>query len=156
MFKLPPLHHLLLPALCIVLGLSGALAADASPANDYRTVELAKFVDQSRTPAGQRIILRPTGVSFVATLHRLPEPQTTAYLRQVLGMMKVAEAGDVTQRIVVSFGKDRFLPVYIEAAAAKRLSQNARAGERRRFYALHVYNYSKGPALVVTTFGERE
>ena len=32
----------------------------------------------------------------------------------------------------------------------------AQVGERRRFYALHVYNYSKGPALVVTSFGERE
>lgn len=135
-----------------------AEAADgaAEPTAQYRKVELPRLVEDARTPPGQRIILQPTPVSFVAAIHRLPERQTTDYLRKVLDMMKVAEAAEVGERIVVTYGDGQFLPLYIESAAARRLAGSAQVGERRRFYALHVYNYSKGPALVVTSFGERE
>ena len=123
---------------------------------DYPPVTLPSFVDQSRTPAGQRIILRPTPVSFVATIHRMPEQQTTRYLKQVMNMMQVSAAGDVSQRIVVRYGDNQYLPLYINDEAAARLGEQAQAGEQRRFYALHVYNYSKGPALIVVSFGGRE
>lgn len=129
-------------------------AADASA--QYRKVDLPRLIEDARTPPGQRIILQPAPVSFVAEIHRLPERQTTDYLRKVLDMMKVGEAAEVGERIVVAYGDGQYLPLYIESAAARRLAESAQVGERRRFYALHVYNYSKGPALVVTSFGERE
>lgn len=135
-----------------------ALAADGAVdgAAQYRKVDLPVLVEGARTPPGQRIILQPAPVSFVAEIHRLPERQTTDYLRKVLDMMRVAEASEVGERIVVSYGEGQYLPMYIETSAARRLSETGQVGERRRFYALHVYNYSKGPALVVTSFGERE
>lgn len=136
---------------------AAAPPAAASPEQSYERVELATLVDKSRTAMpGQKIILRPTPVSFTATLVRLPEPQRADYLTQALQMMRVGEVPEVKERIVLGYGDERFLIAYIEAATARRLAATAKAGERRRFYALHAYNYSKGPALLVTSFGERE
>jgi hypothetical protein len=156
------LRHL--RALCAACLLATALPAAAeappaaaSPEQSYERVDLTSLVDKSRTAMpGQKIILRPTTVSFTATLVRLPEPQRADYLTQALQMMRVGEVPEVKERIVLGYGDDRYLTAYIEAATARRLAATAKAGERRRFYALHAYNYSKGPALLVTSFGERE
>ncbi len=64
-------------------------------------------------------------MSFVAEIHRLPERQTTDYLRKVLDMIEVAEAAEVGERIVVAYGDGQYLPLYIESAAARRLAESA-------------------------------
>lgn len=134
------------------------LAATAAPAAAaYQPVDFAQLVASSRTPVpGQKIILRPSPVSFSATLLQMPVPQRSDYLRQVLALMQSTNTPKVEQRVVLGYAPDKGMPVYIEQAAAQRLAREAKAGERRRFYALHVYNYSKGPALVVTSLGPRE
>lgn len=152
-------YVLMLSLLCGVLPARAATAPVAAPAPGaaYQPVDLARLVETSRTPvAGQKIILRPSPVSFSATLLQMPVAQRSEYLRQVLAMMQTATPPKVEQRVVLGYAPDKGLPVYIEQAAALRLAREARLGEQRRFYALHVYNYSKGPALVVTSFGPRE
>lgn len=144
-----------------LIGLCWALpaqaAAPAAVEQSYQQVELARLVESSRTPvAGQKIVIRPSPVSFSATLLQMPVPQRSDYLRQVLGMMQTARVPTVEQRVVLGYGDNKGMPAYIEQVAARRLAAEAKAGERRRFYALHVYNYSKGPALVITSFGARE
>lgn len=125
--------------------------------SSYRQVELEKLVDGSRTEIpGQRIVLRPENLSFVAVLEDLPAPQRAEYLTSVLHMMQASEVPEVRQRIVLRYGDERFLTAYIESEVARRLEETAKVGERRRFYALHVYNYSKGPALLITSFGDAE
>lgn len=156
--------HLLILALCAAVPAHAASAADAgrapavaSVADAYQPVDFARLVETSRTPVpGQKIILRPTPVSFSATLLQMPVAQRSDYLRQVLALMQSANTPKVEQRVVLGYAPDKGMPVYIEQAAAQRLLREAKAGDRRRFYALHVYNYSKGPALVVTSFGPRE
>ncbi|THF62688.1 hypothetical protein [Pseudothauera rhizosphaerae] len=135
----------------------GPAAAQDGTQAGYRPVDLKEFVDGSRTEiAGQRIVLRPENVSFVAVLEDPPAPQRAEYLTSVLHMMQASEVPEVRQRIVLRYGDERFLTAYIEAGVARRLAETAKVGERRRFYALHVYNYSKGPALLITSFGDAE
>lgn len=155
--------HVLILALCGLMPAHAATSAAApvaarpAAAETYQPVDLAKLVEASRTAVpGQKIILRPSPVSFSATLLQMPVAQRSDYLRQVLAMMQTNAVPKVEQRVVLSYAPDKGLPVYVEQAAAQRLAREARVGERRRFYALHVYNYSKGPALVVTSFGPRE
>ena len=134
-----------------------AWAGGASLPKPYQPVELATLIETSRTPvAGQKIIIRPNPVSFSATLLQGPKAQRSDYLRQVLSMMPPEPMPQVQQGIVLGYGNSQGMPAYIDQAIAKRLQTELKIGERRRFYALHVYNYSKGPALVVTGFGERE
>lgn len=129
-------------------------AGQAAPADmGYKAVDLAELVRTVRTP--QRIIISPTPISFTAKLEALPRAQKTDYLNKAMGMMQMSQPPKVSQAILLGYGADGRLPAYIEEAAAARLAREAKAGETRKFYAFHVYNYSKGPALVVVSFGDR-
>lgn len=130
---------------------SAQSAQSAQPAAAYKEVDLAELVKKVRSP--QRIILNPYPVSFTATLAALPRAQKSDYLNQAMAMMQMSQPPRVSKAILLGHGSDGRLPAYIEDAAAARLAKEVRAGEKRKFYAFHVYNYSKGPALVVVSFG---
>lgn len=127
----------------------------ASAAQSYKAVNLGELVDKSRTEiAGQRIIFVPTPVKFEARLSALPAPQKAEYLQSALAMMKVSTVPKVSQRIGLDYGGDKSLAAYIEDGTAQRLGKSAKLGQTLTFYALHVYNNNRGPALVVTSFAE--
>lgn len=125
------------------------------PASSYKPVQLGELVEKSRTEiAGQRIIFAPTAVKFQARLSALPAPQKTEYLQSALAMMKVSTVPKVSQRIGLDYGGDKALAAYIEDSTAARLAKTAKLGQALTFYALHIYNNNRGPALVVTSFAE--
>lgn len=119
----------------------------------YKEVNLAELVKTTRSP--QRIILNPYPVSFTAKLEALPRAQKADYLNKAMGMMQMSQPPQVSRAVLLGHGADGKLPAYIEDAAAARLVKEAKPGETRKFYAFHVYNYSKGPALVIVSFGGR-
>ncbi|MBZ8141657.1 hypothetical protein CLD22_17340 [Rubrivivax gelatinosus] len=163
---MPPMHNAreillaLLAATALVAQAAPAATPTAAPApaasaadatDGFREVRLETFVPPARTP--QRIILRPSGVQFDAELAALPRPQKAEYLQQALQLMHVSEPPRVQQAVLLRYGRGETLVAYIDEAAAQRLAREVKVGEKRRFYAFHVYNYSRGPALVVTSFG---
>ena len=140
-------------------GLPAAAASSAAvdqagdPAAAYKDVDLKAMVASSRSEVpGQRIIFAPSPVKFRATLAAMPAPQKADYLKKALGMMGVGGTLQVSQRIGIGYGGDKALAAYIDDAAAARLSREAKVGQQLNFYAYHVYNHSRGPALVVTSF----
>lgn len=125
------------------------------PTAAYKDVDLKALVARSRTELpGQRIIFAPTPIRFRAVLGALPVAQKADYLHSALNMMKVSNPPQVKQRIGLDYGGDTLLSAYIEEDAAKRLAAAVKPGQARTFYAWHVYNYSRGPALLVTAFGD--
>lgn len=123
------------------------------PAAAYKDVDLKALVARSRTELpGQRIIFAPTPIRFRAVLGALPVAQKADYLHSALNMMKVSNPPQVRQRIGLDYGGETLLSAYIEEEAAKRLVAAVKPGQVRTFYAWHVYNYSRGPALLVTAF----
>lgn len=168
--KRPHLNRLPQPWLAI-LALALALAASAhaatpaapaastaaanakSPKAEYRPVELAAWVPALRSPT--RIILQPSGVSFNAELAGMPRPQKADYLQQALRTMQVSEPPQVGHAVLLKFGAaaEQQLVAYVDQHAAERMQRELRVGERREFFAFHVYNFSRGPALVITSFG---
>lgn len=134
---------------------NGIPSGTLDPAAAYKEVDLKELVSKAATGAsGQRIIFAPTAIRFKAALGALPVAQKADYLYTALGMMKVGNPPKVSQRIGIDFGGERLLPAYIEDGAATRLGKETRIGQSLTFYAYHVYNYSKGPALLVTSFSE--
>ena len=132
-----------------------AAEAPADPAAAYKDVDLKKLVANARTEIpGQRVIFAPTAVRFRAVLAAMPAPQKTDYLKKALGMMGIENIGNVSQRIGIDYGGDKALAAYIEDSAAARLGKEAKAGQPLQFYAYHVYNHARGPALVVTSFAQ--
>lgn len=134
---------------------AAASSAASDPAAAYKDVDLKTMVGNSRSEVpGQRIIFAPSPVKFRATLAAMPAPQKADYLKKALGMMGVGGTLQVSQRIGLDYGGDKALAAYIDDAAAARLTREARIGQQLNFYAYHVYNHSRGPALVVTSFGD--
>lgn len=124
-------------------------------AASYKEVSLKELVGKSRTDIpGQRIIFAPSPVKFQATLAVLPAPQKAEYLMSALAMMKVSDPPKVSQRIGLDFGGEKALAAYIDDAAAARLATTAKVGQKLTFYAFHVYNSNRGPALLITSFGQ--
>lgn len=135
---------------------TAAVATPAiDPAASHKEVDLKKLVAGSRTEVpGQRIIFAPSAVKFRATLATLPAPQKADYLMAALSLMKVSNPPKVSQRIGLDYGGDKALAVYIDDSVAARLANEVKPGEARTFYAFHVYNHSRGPALLVTSFAD--
>lgn len=128
-----------------------ALDANAT----YKQVDLKTLVAASRTEVpGQRIIFSPSPIRFRATLGALPSPQKSEYLMSALGMMKISNPPKVSQRIALDYGGERPIAAYIEDAAAARLARELKPGDARTFYAFHVYNSTRGPALLVMSFAD--
>lgn len=119
----------------------------------YKPVSLASWVPMLRTPG--RIILQPSGVSFQASLVGLPRPQKSDYLQFALRTMQVSQPPKVGHALLLRYGDapEQQLMAYVEDAVAARIGRELALGERREFFAFHVYNYAKGPALVITGFG---
>ncbi|MGQ0710517.1 MAG: hypothetical protein ACT4NV_12300 [Rhodoferax sp.] len=132
-----------------------ASTANTDTAASYKEVVLRDLVEKSRTDiAGQRIIFAPTAVKFRARLSAMPAPQKADYLMSALAMMRVSSPPKVSQRIGLDYGGDKGLAAYIDDGAAERLGRSAQPGQILTFYAFHVYNNNRGPALVVTAFSE--
>lgn len=139
-----------------------ATAGAAAPPSDlaslkdaYREVDLRRFVPASRTEKpGLRTLFVPARVKFRARLARLPIPQESSYLMQALNMTGVVNPPLVEHGIGLDYGGEKGLAAYIEKSAAEHLASTAKAGDTLTFYALHVYNNHRGPALVILAFGE--
>lgn len=123
------------------------------PAAAYKALDLKELVAKSRTEMpGQRIIFVPTAVKFRASLATMPAPQKTEYLMKALGLMRVPNPPKVSQSIGLDYGGEKGLMAYIDETAARRLSAEAKPGTSLLFYAWHVYNNPRGPALIITSF----
>jgi hypothetical protein len=135
---------------------AGVSAPTQTSGGDYKVVELATWVPSVRTPG--RVILQPKPVSFRAEYLDGPRPQKADYLQAALKMMQISEVPSVSQAVLLRYGPadGQQLVAYIEAAAAQRLRQDLKPGDKRQFYGFHVYNYAKGPALVITSYGLAE
>jgi hypothetical protein len=130
-----------------------ASAPAAAPQERYGEVDLKRLVPASRMTDGGRAIFEPRAVRFAARLHEGLKPQKAEYLQKVMGMMGAAEIPQVSQRVVIDYGGDKPLAVYVEDKVAERLKSEAKVGESYTFYAFHVYNNRYGPAMVITSFG---
>ncbi|MFT3822164.1 MAG: hypothetical protein QM750_31860 [Rubrivivax sp.] len=150
---LPAAAALLLPPPAVAAASPASAASEAEAKAEYKPVELASWVPPLRSPT--RIILRPTGVSFNAELAALPRPQKSDYLQLALRTMQVNQAPQVSRAVLLKYGSgaDQQLVAYVDDGTAERISKDLRVGDRREFFAFHVYNYSRGPALVITSFG---
>jgi hypothetical protein len=132
-----------------------AAAAPAAPQERYGEVDLKRLVPASRMTEGGRAIFEPRPVRFQARLQEGLKPQKAEYLQKVMGMMGATEIPQVSQRVVIDYGGDKPLAVYVEDKVAERLKNEAKVGEHYTFYAFHVYNNRYGPAMVITSFGSR-
>ena len=119
-------------------------------AGEYRQVNLDTFIATQRPAmAGTRTILVPSNVSFTGVLMEGPKPIKVSYLFEALSIMNVDPLPKVSHRMFVASREGKVMPVYVEDKALKAIRASLKVDEEALFKGYHVYNYSKGPAVVI-------
>lgn len=120
---------------------------------NFKPVELDSFIRRQKSPGGkQRIIKMADPVSFKARMKRYPEEKNMSYVYTALKMAGVEPLPTVDHRMFVESEQGRIIPVYVEKQAAAKLRTGLREEQSARFMGYHVYNYAKGPAILVVDF----
>lgn len=121
----------------------------------YKTVELDKLISGARKENDpRRYMIQPYGVQFTAQLQTAPKPGTFKLVYDALNFWDMKPLPEVTYSAFVRTPEGEVISVYIEKQAAQRMLEHLKPGEPTTFYALHIYNYSKGPRLLLMSFGE--
>lgn len=128
--------------------LSAVSAADIKP--EYTHVDLDRFISiQKPAMPGTRTILPPNDISFRGILMEGPKQIKIKYLFEALQIMNVDPLPKVSHRMFISSREGKVIPVYVEDNAIEEIKKTVKVDEEALFLAYHVYNYSKGPAVVV-------
>lgn len=125
---------------------------------DYAFIEdMAEFV-KTNVPqkAGTREILHDKLVVFDAIVKTKPEAQDTEYLELAMAVIKINPKPEVEHGMFVEVAKDVVIPVYLEKSVVtefdrlyERYGPEGFRDTKLRFAGVHIYNYSKGPAIII-------
>ena len=129
-------------------------APSAPERTKFQSINLDQVIANTRRDDGQRLILRPARpVKLDIEIMRLPETRKLEYIYTALrvggGLDPLPE---VSHRMFVKTRGGVIIPVYVEDMAALKIKDRLKVGQKVRFNAFHVYNYSKGPAFLVVGF----
>ncbi len=148
----PPAAKALL-SLCLAAWLFGGPSPNAA-ADDFIPIDIDAFVAEQRPMTqGTTSLLPPSPVRFVARLKQYPQPRKVEYLYQVLEFFPMDPRPEVNHRMFVTTPGGHILPVYVDDRAVEGIRDDLKEeGAEASFYGYHMYNYAKGPAILVTGF----
>lgn len=134
----------------VIVLTSGAYAQGRIGGAEEIQVNLDTFIaEQKPAMPGTRTILPPKRVGFSARLKSHPEKIAISYLFEALSLMQVSPLPKVSHRMFLESAEGLIIPVYVEDAAVGRIRAKSLDADPAQFSGYHVYNYSKGPAIVV-------
>ncbi len=142
----------------IVLSLNGfnmALAENKTIDDFYelesREVDLDRLITTSKmSQKGQRFIMKPKLIRFSATIQDKPKEAKADYLINALAMMGMADIPATNHQMFIRSDNDAIISVYVEDDLARMISENLKIEQKWIWYAIHSYNYYRGPALLIT------
>ncbi len=137
----------------LLLALAGLATANEPPAEpQYQDIDIDRLVETARPPkAGTSALFRPVPVRFGARIKQAPAKRKVEYLYTALSFFPLDPVPEVSHRMFLDTPGGHPLPVYVEDSLVKGLK---RLGEGTAVIVsgFHVYNYSKGPAILVTGY----
>jgi len=123
--------------------------------NQYASVELSAYIERNQLPKEledekKRLMLKPKLITFNSALVTKPKLGEFSLAYDALSFWKTDEPMPVINHS--AFVGDRkngpVIGVYVTDKAAKMLN-SLELDKPAAFYALHIYNYTKGPRLVI-------
>ena len=134
---------------CLLVAATLTLASGLA-AEERNVVDLDDYVERQRPPSeGSRMIFEPRPVTFTARVKSHPERIRVEYLYEALAMTKVSPLPRVSHQMFVESAGGRVIAVYVEDRAVEGIVADFALEMQADFEAYHVYNYSRGPAMVV-------
>lgn len=125
---------------------------------DYTYIEdMVDYVEKNRlAKEGERTIYPDKLIVFDGEVMSLPKSQKTSYLQEALLVAKINPSPVVEDGIFIKVGKkddgsDIVIPVYVDKSVISDTAANKKiqVKQKMRFAGIHIYSYSKGPAIVV-------
>lgn len=147
-----------LPLIAILTHFTEGFNADAGQTSvirgEFMTVDIDHFVQTQRPQKkGTNSLIKPKPVRFLATVKQYPKQRKVEYMYRVLEFFPMDPVPEVNHRMFLTTPKGYVMPVYVEDGIANKISNNLEEeGGLIRFFGYHMYNYSKGPAILVTGF----
>ena len=99
--------------------------------------------------SGSITIVAPRNIYFLAKLKTYPAQKPTGYLYKALELMKVQPLPDVQQQMFIEADDGQVIAVYVDERIAAAIQQQLALEQQVRWYGYHIYNFSRGPAIVI-------
>ncbi len=121
---------------------------------EFKAVDIDTFIvaEKGKVPKGKKLIKMAEPISFVASIKRLPEQRDMNYVYTALEVAGVHPMPKVEHRMFIETSAGRIFPVYVESNAAAKFSENLHEDEHVELLGYHLYNYAKGPAIMVVDY----
>ena len=131
--------------------------AKQSP-GEFTAVDIDTFIvaEKGKVPKGKKLIKMAEPISFVASIKRLPEQRDMNYVYTALEVAGVQPMPKVEHRMFIETSAGRIFPVYVESNAAQKFAENLHEDEHVQLLGYHLYNYAKGPAIMVVDYQRPE
>jgi hypothetical protein len=143
---------LFLPLLVLMICVYEGMAAE-----NYKPIELDKYISNHKGKKdGKVVITMADPISFQASVKRYPEEKNLEYVYTALTMAAMRPIPEVKHRMFIETQEGEIFPVYVELNAANKIKYALKEGDNTRFLGYHLYNYSKGPAIMVVDFTDQE
>lgn len=129
-------------------------AVHAAQDTTFQKVELDQFIEQQKSSikGNQKVITMAAPVSFTAKMKRFPEEKVMNYIYQAMEVSGVTPMPEVHHRMFIESAGGRIIPVYVEMNTVEKLQKGLKEEQKANFIGYHVYNYAKGPAILVVDF----
>ena len=123
--------------------------------NDYVEVNVDRMIKRlTKLGDKQRYFIKPTPVKFSATLMQKPKAGEYQLVYDSLNAWGVSPLPEVNHASYLKVEGEQVIPVYLEKQAAEFIIANMTEQQQAEFYALHIYNYEKGPRFLVVSVNE--
>ncbi|WP_415889028.1 hypothetical protein ACMXYV_13705 [Neptuniibacter sp. SY11_33] len=148
-------------SLCMLSSISTSLADVLQDQRGiYKSVNLVQFVNKNQLSTQmaekkQRLMIQPEPIQFQAQLMSMPKAGKFSLAYDALQLWQSeSELPTIDHSAFVGLQEGPVLGVYVTHEAAKMLRQ-INLEVPTQFYAMHIYNYSKGPRLVIVAAQEK-
>ncbi len=122
---------------------------------DYKPVNVRQMIKRLSKPGDkQRYFIAPAPVKFSATLMQKPRLGRFELVYDSLSAWGVSPLPKVDHGSYLKVEGEQVIPVYLETKAASFIKRHMVVDQQAEFYALHIYNYEKGPRFLVVSVDE--
>jgi len=131
-------------------------ASVAFESGDYAEVNVSQMIKLRSKPGdNQRYFIEPTPVRFTATVMQMPKAGKFELVYDALTAWGVSPLPEVGHGGYLRVEGGEVIPVYLEIQAAEFINTNMAEQQQAEFYALHIYNYEKGPRFLVVSVNQQ-
>lgn len=147
---------------CLILYASCFGVAQASQALDNMTfsvhgsaevLALGPYITEIKEAyQGTINIIVPKNVIFDGRLKSMPQQRHLEYVYVALDMMQVKPLPDIQHQMFIEADDGQVIAVYADSRIIAEIESQLKPEQRVRWFGYHIYNFSRGPALVIENF----